>query len=255
MAASPTAGRGSHDTLLFVPTWVGKVATWFIFALFLPVRSSEMLVFLVCGLMFCLGLYHIMPNKMAVKLSLWDRAVILTNITLTFVVAWLFISSAEKSGHLVGVDSLRDVPAYQVAYVLLWTLSHETVFFCVHSFAHKPSVYNHPLYSHKMHHKFLNTSVWTSFYAHPCDHLFAVLCAAFALPLLMMWVGIDVCVPVVTTFMLGGVTTFVMSHHTIYGFTGDHLTHHQKFTVNYSNFGYFDHYTGSYMGMKFKKRA
>ena len=103
-----------------------------------------------------------------------------------------------------------------------------------------------------------DTSAWTSFYAHPVDHQFAVLGAALATPVAMTYVGFQLTVPIVTLFMLGAIITFTASHHTVIGpienrsYGSDHLTHHQKFTVNYGNFAYFDKLAGTYVGEKFK---
>lgn len=64
---------------------------------------------------------------------------------------------------------------------------------------------------------------------------------------------IPVCAPVVTLWLFGAIITFTVSHHTVIGAGGhaegsDHLEHHQKFNVNFGNFGYYDIANGSYAG-------
>mmetsp|Transcript_20104 Transcript_20104/g.42085 ORF Transcript_20104/g.42085 Transcript_20104/m.42085 type:complete len:191 (+) Transcript_20104:1-573(+) len=176
---------------------------------------------------------------------------------MTAVSSKIYLDYATKTGHLVSVSSFTEIPPHEIVYFLLFILSDEVIFFFVHKWAHTKSVYGSWWYGHKMHHKFLNTSAWTSFYANPVDHFLSVLTAALLLPMLMMTNGIDITVPTLTTFMFGAITTFVGSHHTIVGpkkgksYGGDHLTHHQKFVVNYGNFGYFDFLAGTYVGDKF----
>ncbi|GMH70610.1 hypothetical protein TrRE_jg10603 [Triparma retinervis] len=225
----------------------------------MPKTAEEMWPFMTIGIGFCLLLHHFMPNKFKATLTMNDRLVIWTNLFMTAAYAKVYIHYASLTGHLVPVNSYTDIPPHEVLYVLLFILSDEVIFFLVHKWAHTKSVYGSWWYGHKMHHKFLNTSAWTSFYANPVDHFLSVLTAALLLPMLMMKNGIDISVPTLTAFMFGAVTTFVGSHHCVVkeekgkkkAGGGDHLVHHQKFTVNYGNFGYFDFWYGSYVGKKF----
>ena len=221
--------------------------------------------FMIVGISFELLVYHFMPNKSAAKLTVSDRIVIGTNLAVTALYSKIYLDYAMSTGNLVAVNKFTDVPPIELLYGVAFVLSDEILFYFIHKWAHVPGVYGSWWYGHKMHHKFLNTSAWTSFYANPIDHFLSVLSAALFLPMLMLCNGITITVPTLTGFMFGAITTFVGSHHCIVGpkkgkaYGGDHLTHHQKFTVNYGNFGYFDWFGGTYVGDKFdswnKKKA
>lgn len=245
----------------------GKTLTYLLTLPWFPRTADRMLAFQAGGLLLCLALYHCMPNKApsSPATSARDKAFIAANLALTYLFGKGVIAAAAASGHLLPVDSLREVPPVQLLYFLAWVVCEEVLFFFMHRFAHTRAVYKSPLYAHSMHHKFVTTSAWTSFYAHPCDHLLAVLGTALALPLAMMrWGGVDCSVPVLNAFMFGAIITFTGSHHCVMGAVkagdlagrgkavgSDHLTHHQRFVVNYGNFGLLDYLAGSYAGEAF----
>jgi len=239
----------------------GKTWTYLMCLPFWPLQSRDMWLFMNCGLALCLTLYNFMPNKATIKpsfLTLTDRFVIGLNLFLTSLTAYFYIENAASTGHLINISSPAEIPPREILFFVFWILMDEILFFFLHRYAHKKHVYNSFWYSHKMHHKFLVTSAWTSFYAHPLDHLIAVLGAALITPLVWLHCGVDITVPTLTAFMFGAIITFTGSHHSIVSPTEgkgacgtDHLVHHQRFTVNYGNFGLFDYWAGSYNGQKF----
>ena len=154
-------------------------------------------------------------------------------------------------GGIAPVGSLCEIPPVQLLFVPLWTFADEVLFYNVHRLAHRRQIYNHPLFAHKMHHKFKVTSGWTSFYAHPADMLVAIIWAGLAMPAMQMgWLKHEVAAPVVAVFVFGATVTFIASHHTAAGEAGaegmEHLQHHLRFNVNYGNFAIFDKLFGSY---------
>ena len=214
---------------------------------FLPTKHSDMPTFLALGLLITLLLHHVSPNKTAVTHDPSDVVVITVNILMTAVVALAFVHYAEAG--ITSVDSLMDIPLYQYLFIPLWILVDEILFFFIHRFAHRPGIYEH---CHKLHHKHKITSSWTSFVAHPLDHLVAVLGAALISPFLMLRLNVQATAPIVAMFLYGAIVTFINSHHTTVGTDGkpeggDHLLHHTRFTVNYSNFGFFDVWNKSYL--------
>ena len=102
-----------------------------------------------------------------------------------------------------------------------------------------------------MHHKFKVTSAWTSFYAHPIDHLVSVLCITLLVPFFQLYyLQHKIEVPIFTIYITGALSTFISSHHVKYGQHNlhgtDHLEHHMLFNYNYGNFAFFDKIYGSY---------
>lgn len=227
-----------------------KYVTFLIAIQYLPYQRDLLIPFLLSLVAGCLFLHSITPNQAVPQPPvLWrDHSVIVANLCLT--VLWITLFVRVASDHLIEVDSLASVPWYQFLYPIAWILSDELLFFCIHRFAHRPGVYEH---CHKMHHKFKVTNAWTSFYSHPADHSVSVVGAGLALPLLMTaGLGIDVAVPIIAFFVGGAIVTFIASHHAIQSGDSsavlgtDHLIHHQKFTVNYGNFGYIDRVCGTH---------
>jgi len=215
----------------------------------LPRCPDDMVPFMVIGLVFCLLCCHFSPDKVHIPTSFWDKIVIGTNLFLTYLSGKIFVETGKD--YIQSVDSLTSLPWKQLIYPLCWVTIEETLFYLIHKFFHQPGIYEK---CHKMHHKFKTTSAWTSFYSHPFDQLFAILWTALGPPLLQLRVlQIPVCAPIVTLWLFGAIITFTVSHHTVKGSGGhaegsDHLEHHQKFNVNFGNFGYYDMAGGSYAG-------
>ncbi|GMI27068.1 hypothetical protein TeGR_g10059 [Tetraparma gracilis] len=218
-----------------------KLTTWALTLPFLPMRVEDVHMFLLPALTFCLLLYHFAPQKVYVPLTNGNIFVIATNLLITGASAALFLHVARD--HMKPADSFYDIPPVQLLLIPFWILADEIWFFHAHRFAHRKEVYS---WCHKWHHLFKVTSAWTSFYAHPLDHLVCVIWGALTTPLLTcLYLPGGVSAPVVVLFMWGGIVTFIGSHHTVKGkggqaVAGDHLEHHQKFNVNFGNFGHFD---------------
>lgn len=230
---------------------------------------------------FCLLFYHYAPQKVYVPLTWGNMLVIATNLLITGASAALFLHIARD--YMKPCGSFYDIPPVQLLLIPFWILADEIWFFHAHRFCHRKEVYS---WCHKVserdrfgpsshefaaaltlflsvcslyaqwHHLFKVTSAWTSFYAHPLDHLVCVIWGALTTPLLTcLYLPGGVSAPVVVLFMWGGIVTFIGSHHTVKGkggqaVAGDHLEHHQKFNVNFGNFGHFDKWAGSYSGFK-----
>jgi sterol desaturase/sphingolipid hydroxylase (fatty acid hydroxylase superfamily) len=228
-------------------TSLPKLLTFAVALCFLPLSLQSLPVWLGSCFFLSLVLHQLSPRKTDVVHDWSDVAVIAANIALTFFVALSFLHFASPG--IQDVTTLSHVPLLSLAYIPLWTAIEEVLFFFIHRFAHLPGVYER---CHKWHHKHKVTSAWTSFVAHPLDHLIAVLGAALIAPLVQMrWLAIPVAPPVIGAFMLGAIITFVNSHHTTMGEDGgpeggDHLLHHMLFVKNYSNFGYLDVWNKSY---------
>merc|ERR1711865_560431 len=220
----------------------------------LPLTVDAMLPFMLVGLLSTLLLHTVAPNKVVVPLKLRDWAVIAVNLGITGGSAVGFVHLIKDD--IQEVDSLLSVDPKQLLYIPLWILSDEVLFFHLHRYAHQKGIYDcmWPGPGHKMHHKFKVTNAWTSFYAHPVDHLIDVTWAALLAPLIQITVlKHAVSVPVIVLFMFGAITSFVASHHTVIGQDDPeiaegtpHLQHHTRFNVNFGNFGYFDQISGSF---------
>lgn len=121
---------------------------------FMPFTPAHVTPFLAATLAFCLFLHHIMPNKFPVSLSFRDKIVIGINLVGSYAFSHYTVLLLEKSGNFVSVSGWSDVPYYEYPLFFFWVVMDEVFFFLIHRFAHKKHVYNHILYSHKMHHKF-----------------------------------------------------------------------------------------------------
>ena len=232
-----------------------KLLTFLVALPNLPLDCRTAIPFMAVGFCSTLLLHALAPNKVIVPLSMSDWGVIATNISITAGSALVFVNIIRDD--VQELNSLFEIDAKQLLYVPLWILIEEIIFFYVHRYFHSPGVYSRiwPLGpGHKMHHKFKITSAWTSFYAHPVDHLFAVTWSALFPPLVQITIlKHTVSIPVVTLYMFGAITTFIASHHTIIGQDDPeiaegtpHLQHHTRFNVNFGNFGYFDKLVGSF---------
>ena len=207
--------------------------------------------------MFCLIIHHFAPRKVVVPIDLTDKMIISSNLFLTGLSASVFLRIANSYDGIYGVQSYLDVPPKELLYPLAWVTVEETSFFLIHRFLHQPGIYDK---CHKMHHKFKTTSAWTSFYSHPLDQLFAILWTALGPPLLQVTLlSTPASAPVVTLWLFGAIITFTSTHHTVIGAGGhaegtDHLEHHQKFNVNFGNFGFYDQRAGSYASAEEQRR-
>ena len=64
--------------------------------------------------------------------------------------------------------TLTENPVWLVVFWLLLPLYHEFHFYCIHRLIHIPFLYRHV---HRVHHKSMNPSPWSSLSMHPVEHL------------------------------------------------------------------------------------
>ena len=225
---------------------VPKYLTFLVGIFFLPLSAKEMLPKLVSGFVLTLLLHHFGPKKKIILLSWNDHLIIATNVLITVVSAYVFLEFT--SSNILTVDSVSSIPPMDLVNLPLWVFSGDIMFFHIHRFAHRPGLYQ---MCHKWHHKYRVTNSWSSFVAHPVDHLVCVVCVQLFLPFVQLHLfNRVVSAPILAMFIFGAIVTFVSSHHTVEdkkdAHGTDHLEHHMFFKVNYSNFGYFDKLNGSY---------
>ena len=132
--------------------------------------------------------------------------------------------------------TFMDNPVWLIIFALLMPIYHEVHFYLNHRLLHVPALYKR---FHRIHHKSVNPSPWSSLSMHPVEHLFYFSDALIHLilpshPLLLMY-----------NFQITG-TGAVVGH---IGFekivTGDkqamdshayaHYLHHKYFEVNYAD--------------------
>eukprot|EP00040_Diaphanoeca_grandis_P023126 m.125259 g.125259 ORF g.125259 m.125259 type:complete len:274 (-) comp29122_c0_seq2:164-985(-) len=251
--------------------WNGKEiqprnATLLLTLPFLPLSPQGVLPFSVLGIATCLLLHHVWPNRAVITLTAGNWLVIFSNFTLGYIS--IILCTLPGYRHIYPVTSLWEIPWYEWAFLLLWGLSDEIIFFHGHRFLHRPGLYER---CHKWHHHFKITNVWTSWYSHPLDHQFLVFCA-MSLPSAMLYNGIACSAPVFATWCHVGSCIFLASHHAVaielppkktddkgslkpddvegsqkFMYIGSkHLLHHTGFNVNYGNFEFLDSRDGTY---------
>lgn len=160
-------------------------------------------------------------------------ATIFTILGIGMIIMW-------QQGHTAIYTTFDAYPIwYSVLSVLLVLFIQDTFYYWLHRWMHLPRVYG---YLHKEHHMSLRTSAFTSFSFHPLESLLQ----AIALPLLVMWlplnIGVILFILIFMTFSAiinhGGVEIYSAKWARswlakwLIG-AAHHDDHHKKFNYNY----------------------
>lgn len=225
-----------------------------VFTLSLPVLfalslTSELIVpYLVSTTALCFGVHTVYPNSVSVTIPFLDWINIVVNIIVSSMVVSMMFQYIPKDS-VYSTEGLWNVSTVELGYIVLWVVSDEILFFFGHKLLHTPTFYK----IHKIHHKYKITNCWTTFYSHPLDNLF-VICAAIALPMIMMHNGFRFSASTVALYLHMATVTFIASHHTKQCnskiIDTPHLIHHKMFNANLGNFWILDYLFNSHNEVK-----
>jgi sterol desaturase/sphingolipid hydroxylase (fatty acid hydroxylase superfamily) len=157
----------------------------------LPIRPSDIFIYNSAVMYFCLLVYIFWPKGVTVSISTVDWGVILINLFLTSVTYYYFLVFIPPTA-VYEVSTFWNVPPSELFLLPLWAFANEVIFFCGHRTLHLPAFYGS---IHKMHHKYLITNAWASFYSHPLDNEFILFCA-LGFPFWMFHNGLRCSAPV-----------------------------------------------------------
>lgn len=156
----------------------------------------------------------------------------------------------EVRGYAKLYDTTADGPGwwYDILQVPLFLLFSDFYNYWLHRFAHQPRVYKHFLYTHKLHHKFIATTPFSSYALHPMEgfaQAFPYRMFAFILPLRKV-ISIGLLV-FLTVWSIGVHDGGFLTNNPIVNGAACHSLHHIHRDCNYGQyFTLFDRLHGTY---------
>lgn len=156
----------------------------------------------------------------------------------------------EVRGYANLYNTVADGPGwwYEIMQIPLFLLFSDFYNYWLHRFAHHPRVYKHHLYMHKLHHKFIITTPYSSYALHPMEgfaQAFPYRIFAFILPLRKV---VSIGLFVFLTFWSVGVHDGgFLSNNCVVNGAACHSLHHIHRDCNYGQyFTLFDRLHGTY---------
>lgn len=180
-------------------------------------------------------LSHKTPTAQRNKEILWSgiSSILFGLIGVIMIMAW-------QKGYTRIYTDWSDYPIWYVPIsLILATFIHETYYYWLHRWMHRPLVYR---YIHKIHHDSVSTSAWTSFSFHPIESLLQ----AIIIPIILVLIPLQIYVMVF--FLIFMTISAIVNHAGVEVFPAGsekhwlgkyligathHDQHHRRFLYNY----------------------